>query len=96
MEARLFSHLFPSERPMDVPEGVDWVTTVDPASREVLSGAWGEPALREARPGTSYQFERLGYFVCDPDTRPGRPVFNRSVSLRDTWAKIEKKQGPDA
>jgi glutaminyl-tRNA synthetase len=93
IEARLFDHLFPLERPMDVPDGVDWVTTVNPDSREVVPGAYGEPGLAAAKPGDSFQFERLGYFCCDQDSRPERPVFNRSVSLRDTWAKIEKKQG---
>ncbi len=93
LEVRLFDHLFPSERPMDVPAGIDWVSTVNPASLETLTGAFGEPSLGDARQGDSYQFERLGYFCCDPDTAPGRPVFNRSVTLRDTWGKIEKKHG---
>jgi glutaminyl-tRNA synthetase len=91
LEARLYDHLFPQERPMDVVEGVDWVTTMNAASEEVLSGAFGEPCLGGAKEGDRYQFERLGYFVADRDSKPGRPVFNRSVSLRDTWAKIEKK-----
>ncbi len=91
IEARLFDHLFLAERPQDVPPGVDWVTTINPRSLEAVKGAVGEPSLAEARPGDRYQFERLGYFACDPDTKPGAPVFNRSVSLRDTWAKIEKK-----
>lgn len=91
LEARLYDHLFPADRPMDVPEGVDWLTTMNPASEEILAGAFGEPSLAAAKPGDRYQFERLGYFACDPDTKPGKPVFNRSVSLRDSWAKIEKK-----
>jgi glutaminyl-tRNA synthetase len=77
---------------MDVPEGVDWVTTVNRDSLEVLPGAFAEPCLAAAPPGAFYQFERLGYFCCDTDSRPGALVFNRSVSLRDSWAKIEKKQ----
>lgn len=92
VEARLLDHLFEAERPMDVPEGVDWVTTVNPASLEMVGGAWAEPWLGRAVPGDSYQFERLGYFCCDSDSGPGKLVFNRSVSLRDTWAKIEKQQ----
>jgi len=92
VEIRLFDKLFAAERPMDVPAGVDWVATVNPDSREVLSGAFAEPSLATAEPGDSFQFERLGYFCCDADSRPGALVFNRSVSLRDTWAKIEKKQ----
>jgi glutaminyl-tRNA synthetase len=91
IEARLYDYLFPSDRPMDVPEGVDWVTTMNPASLEVLSGAFAEPSLLGTKGGASFQFERLGYFVCDPDSGPGKLVFNRAVSLRDTWAKIEKK-----
>ena len=92
VEARLFGSLFEAERPMDVPEGVDWVTTVNRESLEVVPGAYAEPCLAGAKGGESYQFERLGYFCCDVDSRPGALVFNRSVSLRDTWAKIEKKQ----
>ena len=91
IEARLFEHLFPNERPMEVPAGVDWVSTVDRGSKQVVGG-WGEPCLAEAAAGDSFQFERLGYFCLDPDSRPGKPVFNRSVSLRDSWAKIERKQ----
>jgi glutaminyl-tRNA synthetase len=91
IEARLYDYLFPQDRPMDVPEGVDWVTTMNPASLEVLSGAFAEPSLSGTKSGASFQFERLGYFVCDPDSKPGKLVFNRSVSLRDSWAKIEKK-----
>lgn len=93
LEARLYDHLFLAERPMDVPEGVDWLTTINTASEEVLSGAFGEPSLAASKAGDRYQFERLGYFACDPDTTPGKPVFNRAVSLRDSWAKIEKKGG---
>lgn len=92
LEARIYDHLFESERPQDVPAGIDWVTTVNPASKQVLQGAVGEPILADVAPGDSFQFERLGYFVCDPDSSSGKPVFNRSVSLKDTWAKIEKKQ----
>ncbi len=92
LEARMYDHLFENERPQDVPAGIDWVTTVNPASKQVLQGAVGEPMLTAVAPGDSFQFERLGYFVCDPDSVSGKPVFNRSVSLKDTWAKIEKKQ----
>ncbi|PKL08951.1 MAG: glutamine--tRNA ligase [Spirochaetae bacterium HGW-Spirochaetae-7] len=92
LEARLFDKLFVAERPMDVPVGVDWVQTVNPASLETVSRAFAEPSLATAAHGDSFQFERLGYFCCDSDSRPGNLVFNRSVSLRDTWAKIEKKQ----
>ncbi|HAE22527.1 MAG TPA: glutamine--tRNA ligase [Spirochaetaceae bacterium] len=93
IEARLYERLFPAERPMDVPAGTDWLSTIDPDSAQVLQGAYGEPSLASAKPGDFFQFERLGYFSCDPDTRDSRAVFNRSVSLKDSWAKIEKKQG---
>jgi glutaminyl-tRNA synthetase len=70
------------------------VDTLNPHSREVLPLAYGEPALAEAAGGDRYQFERLGYFVRDPDTgEGGRPVFNRTVGLRDTWAKLRGKSG---
>ncbi|MEI6875064.1 MAG: glutamine--tRNA ligase/YqeY domain fusion protein [Spirochaetota bacterium] len=93
IEARLFDHLFSSERPMDVAPGVDWVTTVNSASLEKVTHAFGEPCLGRAEAGDRFQFERLGYFACDPDRPDGKPIFNRSVSLRDSWAKIEKKGG---
>lgn len=92
IEARLYERLFPAERPMDVPAGVDWLKTVDPNSAQALPGAYGEPALANAKPGDFFQFERLGYFSCDPDREGGKPVFNRSVSLKDSWAKELKKQ----
>ena len=76
---------------MEVPAGTDWLATVDPQSLRSVA-AFGEPSLATAAPGDSFQFERLGYFTADPDTAPGKPVFNRTVSLRDSWAKIEKKQ----
>jgi glutaminyl-tRNA synthetase len=92
IEARLFDKLFTAERPMEVPEGVDWVTTVNRDSLQIVAGAFGEPGLAAANPGDAFQFERLGYFCCDSDSTNKKPVFNRSVSLRDTWAKIEKQQ----
>lgn len=92
IEARLYERLFPAERPMDLPAGVDWLQTVDPNSAQVLPAAYGEPALAAAKPGEFFQFERLGYFSCDPDSLGGKPVFNRSVSLKDSWAKELKKQ----
>ncbi len=92
IEARLFDHLFLAERPMEVEPGKDWKEGVNPDSVQTRNGALGEPSLAEARLGESFQFERLGYFTRDPSDSEGRPRFNRSVSLRDTWAKIEKKQ----
>jgi glutaminyl-tRNA synthetase len=90
-EVRLYDRLFTAEDPMDVPEGGDWRDTLNPDSLEVLAGARVEPSLAEAAPGTRVQFERLGYFCADPDGRPGTPVFNRTVGLKDSWAKLEAK-----
>ncbi|HJW08644.1 MAG TPA: glutamine--tRNA ligase/YqeY domain fusion protein [Holophagaceae bacterium] len=90
-EVRLYDRLFTAEDPMDVAEGGDWRGTLNPHSLEVLSDARLEPALGEAKPGDRFQFERLGYFCADPDSKPGAPVFNRTVGLKDSWAKIEAK-----
>jgi glutaminyl-tRNA synthetase len=93
-EVRLYDTLFAVENPDDVPEGRDFVDTLNPRSLEVLHGCKLEPSLADAPPGARYQFERLGYFCVDTeDSRPGAPVFNRTATLRDTWAKIEKQQG---
>jgi glutaminyl-tRNA synthetase len=90
-EVRLYDHLFSQPDPSDVPEGVDYKTTMNPDSLEVVQ-AMLEPSLAAAKPGDRYQFERNGYFCADMrDSRPGKPIFNRTVTLRDTWAKIEKK-----
>jgi len=91
-EVRLYDHLFTADKPMDVPAGVDWKDTLNPGSLEVLPDAKLEPSLASAAAGDRFQFERTGYFIADADSRPGRPVFNRSVGLKDTWARIEKKQ----
>jgi glutaminyl-tRNA synthetase len=91
-EVRIYDHLFTQPNPDDVPEGVDWKTTVNPNSLEVLKGCRMEPGLVNATPGERYQFERLGYFCVDPDSMAGSPVFNRTVTLRDTWVRIEKRQ----
>jgi glutaminyl-tRNA synthetase len=89
-EMRLYDRLFTSELPDDAPEGKDWLSNLNPDSLTVRSG-FVEPSLAGAGAGAFFQFERLGYFSVDPDSQPGRPVFNRSVGLRDSWAKIEKK-----
>lgn len=88
-EVRLYDRLFTTEDPTDVPEGEDFLVNLNPNSMEVLTGAFVEPSLANAAPGYICQFERLGYFCVDPDSQPGRPVFNRSVPLRDEWAKIQ-------
>lgn len=88
---QLYDHLFLKENPADVAEGEDFVNHINPRSMDVLKGCRVEPSLADAGPGVTYQFERLGYFCADSmDSRPGAPVFNRAVSLRDTWAKMEK------
>jgi len=92
-EARLYDHLFSAERPMDVPAGGDFVDNLNPESIEVVPGAFAEPTLARVEVGAACQFERLGYFCKDSDSTSEKAVFNRSVSLRDTWAKIEKKGG---
>jgi len=86
-EVRLYDRLFTAKDPMDVPEGGDWREFINPASMEILEGALLEPSLATAEPGAGFQFERQGYFVTDLDSRPGALVFNRTVSLKDSWAK---------
>jgi glutaminyl-tRNA synthetase len=87
-EVRLYEHLF--TRPDPGAEG-DFLADLNPASLEVLSDCRLEPALAEARPGQALQFERQGYFCLDPDAKPSRLVFNRTVSLRDSWARIQQQ-----
>jgi glutaminyl-tRNA synthetase len=89
-EVRLYGHLFTTPDPDDVPPGQDFRANLDPASLEILSGCRVEPALAAMPAGSRVQFERLGYFCVDPDSRAGAPIFNRTVTLKDTWAKIEK------
>jgi len=91
-EVRLYDKLFTVPDLNDVPEGGDFKDFLNPASLEVLSGCRVEPGLAGAKAGDRYQFERQGYFCVDPDSTPGKPVFNRAVTLRDTWAKIERRQ----
>jgi glutaminyl-tRNA synthetase len=90
-EVRLYDRLFTVENPL-ADESVDWRTYLNPRSLEVLTGCKLEPSLGQAKPGTLVQFERLGYFCADRDGTPERPVFNRTIGLRDTWAKIEKQR----
>jgi glutaminyl-tRNA synthetase len=91
-EVRIYDNLFSNPDPGDVPEGQDFTANLNPNSLEVVAQAKLEPSLTSAKPGDRYQFERLGYFCVDPDSKPGKPVFNRTVALKDTWAKVEKKQ----
>jgi glutaminyl-tRNA synthetase len=89
-EVRLYDNLFSKADPYDVPEGSDWRANLNPNSLEVLPECYLEPSLATAQAGDRFQFERLGYFCVDKDSQPGRLVFNRTVTLVDTWAKIEK------
>ncbi len=90
-EVRLYDHLFTKPDPLEDRDGTDFKAHLNPNSLETLTGCRVEPSLREAAPGSRYQFERQGYFCVDArDTKPGAPVFNRTVTLRDTWARIEK------
>jgi glutaminyl-tRNA synthetase len=88
-EMRLYDHLFHTPD-SSADENVDYKTFLNPKSLEVLKGCFIEPSLAKAVPGSRYQFERLGYFCVDPDSKDGRMVFNRTVTLKDEWAKIEK------
>ncbi len=91
-EVCLYDRLFSVENPLDVEEGEDFTASLNPNSLEVLTSCRVEPSLANAAPGSRYQFERQGYFCVDPDSATEKLVFNRTVSLRDTWAKIEEKQ----
>jgi glutaminyl-tRNA synthetase len=92
-EVRLYDHLFMKRDPNDVGEEEDYKASLNPNSLEVLPSCLVEPSLKDAAPGSRYQFERMGYFFVDPvDSSDKKPVFNRTVSLRDTWKKIESKK----
>ncbi|MBW2392163.1 MAG: glutamine--tRNA ligase/YqeY domain fusion protein [Deltaproteobacteria bacterium] len=91
-EVRLYDHLFLKSNPEEVADGVDFQSNINPNSLEILKSCKLEPSLAQATPGSRYQFERLGYFSVDTDSSEKNLVCNRTVTLRDTWAKIEKKQ----
>ena len=88
VEVRLYDRLFSSETPEATG---DYHSDLNPSSLTVLDHARVEPSVADAPPGTRYQFERLGYFTVDPDSTPGKLVFNRTVTLKDTWARIEQR-----
>ena len=90
-EVRLYDKLFTKPNPNEVEEGQDFTTNLNPNSLEVLRGCQLEPSLAGAAVGSRYQFERLGYFCVDPDSVPGKLVFNRTVALKDTWAKVAQR-----
>jgi len=95
-EVRIYESLFLKEDPSDVEEGKDVLDNLNPNSLEIIDNAKLEPSLGNAAVGTRYQFERLGYFSVDPDSKPSKPVFNRTVALKDAWARVEKKRGGKA
>ena len=90
-DVRLYDNLFTKENPDDAPEGEDFTANLNANSLETLS-ARVEPSVADAEPLSRYQFERLGYFCADPQSSKKKLIFNRTVTLRDTWAKIQKKQ----
>jgi glutaminyl-tRNA synthetase len=93
VEVRQYDRLFLKENPSQVDEqGQDFTANLNPNSLEILTSCKVEPSLAGAAPGSRYQFERQGYFCVDPDSSAGKLVLNRTVGLRDTWAKIEKAQ----
>jgi glutaminyl-tRNA synthetase len=91
-EVRLYDVLFTVEDPLGVAGDGDFTATLNPGSLTTRAGCQLEPSLAAAVPGTCVQFERMGYFCMDPDSRPGAPVWNRTVTLRDTWAKLAKRE----
>lgn len=90
-EVRVYDNLFTNENPNDVEEGEEFTSNLNPSSVEVLRGCKIEASVDSASAGDRFQFERMGYFIVDPDSEPGKPMFNRIIGLRDTWAKIEQR-----
>ena len=91
-EVHLYDKLFTTPDPNEIEEGKDFTANLNPNSLEIVGNTKVEPALADPAVEARYQFERIGYFCADPDSKPGKPVFNRTVALKDTWAKIEKGQ----
>jgi glutaminyl-tRNA synthetase len=91
-EVRLYDRLFRVENPAAAPDDQDWRSLLNPDSLQILDGCKVEPGLAKAAPGSRFQFERIGYFCVDCDSTPSRPVFNRTVPLKDTWAKIAARE----
>ncbi|HOK81048.1 MAG TPA: glutamine--tRNA ligase, partial [bacterium] len=89
IEVRLYDRLFLKKNPLEFPEGADFTCNINPDSLKIAM-AKAEPSLKEAKVGDRFQFERIGYFACDPDSTPEKIVFNRTVSLKDEWEKIRK------
>jgi len=93
VDVRLYDRLFSAENPDHVPEGRTFLDNLNPNSLDVLTSARAEPSLAGSPVGTRVQFERLGYFCVDPDSTASTLVFNRTVSLRDTWSRIAQREG---
>jgi glutaminyl-tRNA synthetase len=91
-EIRLYDRLFTKENPLDTKDGESFLDYLNPDSLQVITGAKLEPSLKDVTPGSIYQFERIGYFAADSNASPSHLVFNRTVPLRDTWARIERSQ----
>jgi glutaminyl-tRNA synthetase len=91
-EVRVYDNLFTKPDPGDVPDGQDYRANLNPNSLEIIPAAKIEPSLLSAKVNDKFQFERLGYFSVDKDSTPGKPIFNRTVTLKDTWAKIEARE----
>lgn len=91
-EVRLYDHLFQTPDPAEAPEGGDFKENLNPESLQTLKGCKVEPSLTQVQAGRIFQFLRLGYFCVDPDSGPTGLIFNRTVTLRDSWAKIEKSR----
>ncbi|MHC4330601.1 MAG: glutamine--tRNA ligase, partial [Planctomycetota bacterium] len=89
-EVRLYDHLFTKENPDNAAEGEDFKANLNPNSLEILSSCRVEPSLTDAEPLNRYQFERLGYFCADKNSTIEKPVFNRTATLRDPWARMQK------
>jgi glutaminyl-tRNA synthetase len=91
-EVRLYDSLFTEREPEGAADGADWMQFLNPNSLEILNDCKVEPSLVAATPENRYQFLRMGYFCLDPETTPEKLVFNRTVPLRDSWAKIQRGQ----
>jgi len=91
-EVRLYDRLFTVENPAGVTDGRDYKKFLNPNSLEILKKCYLEPSLASAKSGDRFQFERMGYFCVDPDSKDDKKVFNRTMTLRDTWERIQKKQ----
>lgn len=92
-EVRLYEKLFTMEDPEENTDGKDFRSNLNPASLEVLTGCKIEAGLSAAKPFERFQFERMGYFCADPDGSPDRPIFNRTATLRDEWARVQRQEG---